>query len=72
MISMAARECFNGAYGPSYLEIPRDILDREIPLETARIPEGGCLPRIGPLHRRPGGHRKTGGHPGQGPNAPPC
>jgi len=27
MISMAARECFNGAYGPSYLEIPRDILD---------------------------------------------
>ena len=27
MISMAARECFSGAYGPSYLEIPRDILD---------------------------------------------
>ena len=21
MVSMAARECFNGAYGPSYLEI---------------------------------------------------
>ena len=41
MISMAARECFTGAYGPSYLEIPRDILDKEIPLETAVIPETG-------------------------------
>jgi len=41
MVSMAARECFTGAYGPSYLEIPRDILDREIPLEDARIPEPG-------------------------------
>ncbi len=42
MISMAARECFNGANGPSYLEIPRDILDREIPLESARIPKAGA------------------------------
>ncbi|MBS1256290.1 MAG: Acetolactate synthase large subunit IlvG [Deltaproteobacteria bacterium] len=41
MISMAARECFSGAYGPSYLEIPRDVLDREIPMETATIPEPG-------------------------------
>ena len=41
MISMAARECFTGAYGPSYLEIPRDILDAEIPIETAVIPEPG-------------------------------
>ncbi|MCY3877898.1 MAG: thiamine pyrophosphate-binding protein [Rhodobacteraceae bacterium] len=41
MISMAARECFAGAYGPSYLEIPRDILDAEIPLEKARLPEAG-------------------------------
>ena len=41
MISMAARECFTEAYGPSYLEIPRDILDAEIPLENARIPEPG-------------------------------
>jgi len=41
MVSMAARECFNGAYGPSYLEIPRDILDREIPIESAVIPEPG-------------------------------
>ena len=41
MISMAARECFSGAYGPSYLEIPRDVLDKEIPLETATIPKSG-------------------------------
>ena len=41
MVSMAARECFNGAYGPSYLEIPRDILDAEIPIEQARIPTIG-------------------------------
>jgi len=41
MISMAARESFAGAYGPSYLEIPRDILDREIPLENAVIPQPG-------------------------------
>ena len=41
MISMAARESFSGAYGPSYLEIPRDILDAEIPLANARIPEAG-------------------------------
>ncbi|GIT71718.1 MAG: hypothetical protein Ct9H300mP28_15320 [Pseudomonadota bacterium] len=38
MISMAARECFSGAYGPSYLEIPRDVLDKEIPVETATVP----------------------------------
>jgi acetolactate synthase-1/2/3 large subunit len=42
MVSMAARECFNGAYGPSYLEIPRDILDREIPFESAVIPTPGA------------------------------
>ncbi|HXP65561.1 MAG TPA: thiamine pyrophosphate-binding protein, partial [Steroidobacteraceae bacterium] len=30
MISMAAREAFNGATGPVYLEIPRDVLDREV------------------------------------------
>jgi len=41
MISMAARECFAGAYGPSYLEIPRDVLDAEIPLSSARLPEPG-------------------------------
>ncbi len=41
MVSMAARECFSGAYGPSYLEIPRDVLDREVPVESAIIPEPG-------------------------------
>ncbi len=41
MIAMAARESFNGAYGPSYLEIPRDILDAEIPVEKAIVPTPG-------------------------------
>ncbi|MEE8225280.1 MAG: thiamine pyrophosphate-binding protein [Kiloniellales bacterium] len=41
MIAMAARECFAGAYGPSYLEIPRDVLDREIPADQAVIPQIG-------------------------------
>ncbi len=41
MVSMAARECFNGACGPSYLEIPRDVLDREIPIESAIVPRPG-------------------------------
>jgi acetolactate synthase-1/2/3 large subunit len=41
MISMAVRECFAGAPGPSYLEIPRDILDREVELEKAVIPKAG-------------------------------
>ncbi|MFL5521444.1 MAG: thiamine pyrophosphate-binding protein [Gemmatimonadales bacterium] len=41
MVSMAARECFNGAPGPAYLEIPRDILDREIDVAKAVIPAPG-------------------------------
>ncbi len=41
MIAMAARECFAGAPGPAYLEIPRDILDREIELRQAVIPKPG-------------------------------
>ena len=41
MVCMAARECFSGAFGPAYLEIPRDILDREIPVASAVIPEPG-------------------------------
>ncbi len=41
MVSMAARECFSGAYGPSYLEIPRDVLDREVDLSNAVIPAEG-------------------------------
>ena len=42
MISMAARECFAGAPGPSYLEIPRDVLDREVDIDKVTIPEPGC------------------------------
>ena len=41
MISMAARECFSGAYGPSYLEIPRDILDAEVQTARVVIPKPG-------------------------------
>jgi acetolactate synthase-1/2/3 large subunit len=42
MISMAAREAFNGAPGPVYLEIPRDVLDREIDISKAVIPQPGA------------------------------
>ena len=41
MVSMAARECFAGAPGPSYLEIPRDVLDREVSADAAVVPEPG-------------------------------
>jgi thiamine pyrophosphate-dependent acetolactate synthase large subunit-like protein len=41
MVSMAFRECFNGAPGPSFLEIPRDVLDAKVDRKTARIPEAG-------------------------------
>ena len=41
MIAMAARECYAGAPGPAYLEIPRDVLDREIDVSKAVIPRPG-------------------------------
>ena len=41
MVAMAARECFAGAYGPSYLEIPRDVLDREVDVAKAVLPKPG-------------------------------
>ena len=41
MVSMAFRECHNGAPGPSFLEIPRDVLDAKIELSAARIPKAG-------------------------------
>ena len=41
MVSMAAREAFAGVPGPAYLEIPRDVLDREIPIVSARLPAVG-------------------------------
>jgi acetolactate synthase-1/2/3 large subunit len=41
MIAMASRECFAGAYGPAYLEIPRDVLDREVDVAKAIVPAPG-------------------------------
>jgi acetolactate synthase-1/2/3 large subunit len=41
MVSMAFREANAGAPGPSFLEIPRDVLDAKVPLSTARVPEAG-------------------------------
>jgi acetolactate synthase I/II/III large subunit len=41
MVSMAFRECYHGAPGPSYLEIPRDILDAKVDLNKARVPKPG-------------------------------
>ncbi|HEX4816506.1 MAG TPA: thiamine pyrophosphate-binding protein [Nonomuraea sp.] len=41
IVSMAFRECYHGAPGPSFLEIPRDVLDAKVPLEKARIPTAG-------------------------------
>jgi acetolactate synthase-1/2/3 large subunit len=41
MVSMAFRECLNGAPGPSFLEIPRDILDAKVDASTARVPAPG-------------------------------
>jgi len=41
MVSYAFRECYNGAPGPSFLEIPRDILDGRVPLAEATIPQAG-------------------------------
>ncbi|MEO3858645.1 thiamine pyrophosphate-binding protein [Acrocarpospora sp. B8E8] len=41
IVSMAFRECYNGAPGPSFLEIPRDVLDASVPLAKARIPAAG-------------------------------
>ena len=41
LVSMAFRECYLGAPGPSFLEIPRDILDTKVPLAKARVPVAG-------------------------------
>jgi acetolactate synthase-1/2/3 large subunit len=41
MVSMACREAFNGAPGPVYLEIPRDVLDREVDATKAVVPKPG-------------------------------
>ena len=41
MVSMAFREANAGAPGPSFLEIPRDILDARVPASSARQPAAG-------------------------------
>jgi thiamine pyrophosphate-dependent acetolactate synthase large subunit-like protein len=41
MTSMAFRECYHGAPGPSYLEIPIDVLDGTVAVEKVRIPRAG-------------------------------
>src|ERR1700754_685522 len=41
LVSMALRECFSGAPGPSFLEVPRDILDARVPFAQARLPKAG-------------------------------
>ncbi|HEY5340666.1 MAG TPA: thiamine pyrophosphate-binding protein [Candidatus Aquilonibacter sp.] len=40
-VAMAAREAFNGPFGPAYLEIPRDVLDREVDPDKAVLPQAG-------------------------------
>jgi len=39
IISMAFREAYNGWPGPSFLEIPRDVLDAKVDLDKVRFPE---------------------------------
>jgi acetolactate synthase-1/2/3 large subunit len=41
MVSMAFREAHNGSFGPSYLEIGRDILDGKVDVSKAVIPKAG-------------------------------
>jgi acetolactate synthase-1/2/3 large subunit len=41
MVSMAFRECYNGAPGPSFLEIPRDILDAKVDVAKVTVPQAG-------------------------------
>ncbi|HVA22638.1 MAG TPA: thiamine pyrophosphate-binding protein [Candidatus Micrarchaeia archaeon] len=41
MVAMAFRECYLGAPGPSFLEIPRDVLDRRVPMSRAVLPRAG-------------------------------
>ena len=40
-VAMAAREAFNGSYGPTFLEIPRDVLDAKVLVSKAVIPQAG-------------------------------
>ena len=65
MVSMAAREAFNGAPGPVYLEIPRDVLDREVDIDQGRHSAAGQIPCLDAFDRRPGRHREAGRYSGQ-------
>jgi len=40
-VGMAFRESYHGAPGPSFLEIPRDVLDAKVDLEKAVLPKPG-------------------------------
>ena len=44
IISMAFREAYNGRPGPSFLGIPRDVLDTKMDLDKVRFPEKYRLP----------------------------
>ena len=59
MVSMAFRECYHGAPGPSFLEIPRDVLDAKVPGRQGAGPGRRPLPGLDPLGRRPRGHREA-------------
>ncbi len=39
LISMAFREAYNGRPGPTFLEIPRDVLDAEVDEASVRFPQ---------------------------------
>ncbi len=41
LMAMAFRECYAGAPGPSYLEIPRDVLDKRVPRDKVVRPQAG-------------------------------
>src|SRR5579863_4019300 len=43
MVSIAFRECYNGAPGPAFLEIPRDVLDGKVDEAKARVPKAGHI-----------------------------
>ena len=60
MVSMAFRECYHGAPGPSFLEIPRDVLDAKVPATrrgSRRRAHYRASTRNG---RRPRGRREAG------------
>ena len=63
MVSMAFRECLNGAPGPSFLEIPRDILDAKVDASNGADPGARPVPSIDPLGRRSRRHPAPRRHP---------